>query len=446
MSSSLTTDLALALAASKTASLLAPSGVVSAGVSDLLAAATDVTAIANTANAVLADFLAPITDPIQVAFSQGQPYSGTFITSPTTTLVPLALTTPTTTASTSALSALTCEQISALEARIGSLIATDADLASAMASLFSEFSTIQTLAFSIALDLACPCGCDEFTAVTTATSTIVSYTYSIASITSTLTASAADGLSDFISAIASIYPNTLGIAGVAASVYTSNLGLSVSSSGSTIAGIPQNIAAGIYNDITTNAANLQPTLTPVAVTDYSYQQNLLNTTVALSIDNGLVDTFTGLMTSSMVTPVTTQVILNRLGSVAARGDTAMFLAMAQQLGTTNVPNAASLLATLTASANPTDQARSLPNIQFIAGGLPIVTNTNIKSLSGIASDLTAIQTALGLTTQNVFTQNTCDSVFCSQSLWNVNLMKAASPAVLSSLMDPTTVAMANMFN
>ena len=69
-------------AGKKVVNLLSPGGATGAAVSDILKAAGSVVQLVNTAEAALATFKTHTNDPITSAFSSGQPYGGTFITSP----------------------------------------------------------------------------------------------------------------------------------------------------------------------------------------------------------------------------------------------------------------------------------------------------------------------------------------------------------------------------
>lgn len=441
MSSSITSVITAAEKA-----LLSASGVVSATVGDILAAASDVQTIENTANSVLSAFVSAINDPIQTSFSQGQQYSGTFITAPTVQLTPLSLTTTALSTSTEALSQLSCAQIEALAARTGIDIISDTDLAEATAFLFNELSTIASLAFSIALDDSCICGCTAVTSTTTTTEDTTETTYTIPSITTTADQTTQTALASFISSTIGSFPNTPSFTAVATSVWVEGLSVSTDTSGSVISGVPQTLSNATYTDISTQTTALVPSSTPVTLIDYSTQQNLLNTTLALAIDNGLTETVTDLMGSSLVTPVSTQVIKNRLGSVAARGDTTMFNTLVNILGASNVANQQSLLSTLIGSLTPTDLTTDSNSTVFYAGGSVITTNTNQKTLAELIADVNTVLTTLDLTIEEVFSQNTCSSVFCSQSLLNIPLMLTANQTVLSSLFSSTTVQMANMFS
>lgn len=462
-------SLALTEANSKVKNLLSPSGAVGATVDDILTAASDVALVANTANAILSDFLSPTNDPIQTSFSNGQPYAGTFITAPTVLLTPLSLASQLVSSSTSALSLLACGQIEALAERVGFAILNDLGLAQAMSFLFNEVSTIANLAFSIALDVECICGCTEVTPFYYPAND-TSVTYAIPSITPNPNT---ENLSAFVSTISSSFPNTPAIGAIAESVWVDGYGVSVGTGGTPISGVPQNIDNGVYNDINNSVAGLIPGSNPVVLVDYSYQQNLLNTVLALAIDNGLIATITELLASDMATAVSIQVILNRLGSVAARGDTALFLALITALGATNIPNKTVLVSNLIASLQPTDLpsntssnglgtttgsissngtstagttgSSGIGSVIFMIGSTTINTSTNAKTLAELVSDINAILILLGLTIQEVFSQSTCDSVFCSQSLLNVKRMSAANQTVLEALMPPTTVQMAQMF-
>lgn len=438
--------LGLAEAASKVNQLLSPSGAIGSAVGDILDAASDVALIEETAIAALSNVQSFINDPIQVSFSNGQPYSGAFITAPTAQLMPMTLSPLTLAASTLALAALTCEEIAALAARVGFAILTDVDLALALAAQFEDLISILKSGFSINLLLECLCGCEDVESYSYPTLDNTQYYYIPACTTFIQDPNA---LTSFVSTISSSFPNTPGISGIATSVWVEGLGVACNADGTPIAGIPSDIDAGTYNDIANSLLGLAPSTTIATTVDYSHQQNLLNVTVALAIDNGLATIFTNLMTNGMVTLATTQVILNRLGSTAARGDTTMFLAMVTALGPANAPpDILALLAALIAGAkasNATNTNSTAPQ-KFYAGGVLITTNTNTQTVTQIVDNINAILTLLGLTIQQVFNQSTCNSIICSSSLWNVHAIQAVSGPVMEALIDPVTVKMAKMFS
>lgn len=439
MSASISNQISLSIASaqSRVSSLLSPSGIIGNAVSDILTVASDIASIENTANAALSSFISPTSDPIQSSFSRGQPYSGTFITSPTVNLIPISLIDQALSSSTIGVALLSAVQIAALVARTGIDIVNDVDLANAMASIFTEFSNNRQLAFSV--DLTNTQGFDTYNYTTP-----VDNSYYIPLLTESPNT---EDLIYFITSIAGMFSNTPGIEGVVASVWVDGLGISVTSNGTSAVDVPQNINNGLYTDITGSATGLIPTSTPIALVDYSYQQNLLNTTLALAIDNGLVSTVNDIMTSPLVTPVSYQIIKNRLQSVVLRGDTSMTIALINQLGPTNVPDPKQLISTLMQYLFPNDVLNSKSSTTvFYANNTKITTNVSSKSLAELIADITSILTTLGITIEQVFSQNTCNSIFCSQSLLNVPMMKSANQQVIEALFTKSTVQMANMFH
>lgn len=456
----------------RNAGLLAPIGAATAAVGDILAAAqSTVATIANTANAALANFLAPINDPVALTFSAGQPYAGAFITTPTFTQIAPLNFSASLSFSTQALALMSPFQIAALEINTGITIVTDANLAAAFGMMFSNVTANFTLGFSINLGVS---------AMITPIPAYIGigtedFTYAMMPFTPFADQLA---LGVFVSSIALSFPNVIGIEGVAASVWVGTLGVSVGAQGSFVSGIPPQLAPQVYTDINT-AANTMVPQTPVALVDYSYQQNYLNTVVALAIDNGLTTTFTSLLTSSMVTPVTWQVIKNRLPSVAWRGDALMLNTMVTALGVANVPYPTQLMSTLLTHTKPTDavsQTTTDPGVGNLAGGgkiavtplttvtpltggtaptavipkIPIVTVggvtlTTTTTPQTTAQTLTAINsllTTLNLTANTIFTQNTCTGVMCSQPILNASLIAASASGIAASLLATNTVALA----
>ena len=471
------------------ANLLAPSAATSAAVSDILSAAGDVVQIVNTANAVLSTFTSAINDPITSAFSTGQPYGGTFITTPTITqILPVnfdqALRT-----STQALSQISPPQITALSAQTGTMITNDADLATAMGISFSNTTNTFKIPFSSNLSDS-----STITPYTTA-STIIPQTIVIPPITAQPNISM---LSSFVSSVAPSFPNTPGIAGVASSVWVDHLGSATSNTGTPVTGVPSSISTGVYSDITSMASQ-HVALTPTSVVDYSDQQNTFNTTVALAIDNGLVSVLSDLLSSSMVTDETRQVMINRLDSVSRRGDVTMLNYMVTYLNSyTTIPNDESLVATTMSNLRPSDETKmtSPQNTSFynsalgttnsgyytgVAGGLstfptpvspmaqsgvtstspiasvpdplpivtasgiPITTTTTPLTASQLTNQISTLLTTLGRTPQQIFSQNTGGSVFNGQPLLNASLIRQSNQTVTQSLLDPTTTQMAMMF-
>ena len=421
-------------AGGRVANLLSPGGATSAAVGDILAAAGEVVSLINTVDSALATFTSPINDPIGSSFSSGQPYGGTFITSPTVTQLTPVNFNQTSSSSTQNLSQLSSAQQAALSARTGVTLTTDADLATAMATLFSQTQANAKLAFSIDL---------------TDTSAIVPPTTTTNTPTSTVTIPPltrqpdVNALSNFISQVVGSFPNTPGIAGVAASIWVDGLGVSVDSTGAPITGIPSGISSGIYADITGSASGMTGA-TPVTIVDYSQQQNQFNLVVALAIDNGLIGTFTSLLGTSMTNSATTQVIKNRLSSVAQRGDAAMLSAMFTALGVNNIPSAVTLITSLLTSLNPSDQSGgALPTIT--ASGIPLTTTTTPITTTALIAFINAMLALVGTTIQAICSQNTCNSVFCSQTLLNAPMIRAINRKVITELLGSTVVEMAYMF-
>ena len=435
MSDSLGVTIAGTAAGARIQALLSSSGAVGSTVTDILTAAEDVAAIADTANASLSTFQAAISDPIQVSFNNGQQYAGSFITAPTASLIPLEITEQALASSTIGVALLSAAQIAALVVRTGISIVNDVDLAQAMAALFNEHTSNLQIGFSINLFDS-----SAFTNYNYTPAYNNSYTIIPLSPNPSI-----ESLTYFTGQVSGYFPNTPNIGGVIASIWVDGLGISVSATGAEISGIPGSVDPNLYADITGNAVNFGAP-TPTITVDYSYQQNYFNTVIALSIDNGLSTTFTGLMSNPLVNDTTRQVIKNRLPAAALRGDTGMVLAMIQALGATDVPNKTSLLASIITGANPSDAPSTIANpITFYAGGSQITTTTAQKTLADTTTDLNAIATTLGVTAQDAFTQNTCDSILCNQSLLNVAMVKAANQKVLNQLFSPTIIAMANLF-
>lgn len=435
MSDSLGITITGTAAGARIQALLSSSGAVGSTVTDILTAAEDVAAIADTANAALSTFQAAVSDPIQISFNAGQQYAGSFITAPTAALIPLEIAEQALASSTIGVALLSAAQIAALVVRTGITIVNDVDLARAMTALFQEHSTNLQIGFSINL-------------YDSSAFTNYSYVPSVNNIYTIIPLSPSPNivsLTFFTGQVSGFFPNTPNIGGVIASVWVDGLGISVSSTGTDLVGIPGSVDPNLYADITGNATSFGAP-TPTVTVDYSYQQNYFNTVIALSIDNGLSTTFTGLMSNALVNDTTRQVIKNRLPAVALRGDTGMLIAMIQALGTTNVPNKTALLASIISSANPSDVPSTNTNpVVFYAGGSQITTTASQKTLADTITDLNTIATTLGVTAQEAFTQNTCDSILCSQSLLNVAMVKAANQKVLNQLFSPTIIAMANLF-
>ena len=411
------------------ANLLAPSAATSAAVSDILAAAGEVVSLVNTANAALSTFAAAINDPITTSFSNGQPYGGTFITSPTVTQITPVNFNQILSSSTQTLAQISAEQIAALSAQTGVIINTDADLAAAMAVVFANTAAEFKLSFSINLS------------DTAAITPLVHVPISVSRVVSIPPLTAKPNiaaLSNFITTIASSFPNTPGIAGVAASIWVDNLGVAVNVFGASAIGVPPKIDRGVYGDISGVAGGITDTV-PISLVDYSFQQNQFNLTVALAIDHGMTTTLMSLLGSSLVTPATYQAIKNRLSSVASRGDAAMLSAMFIVLGVNNIPNPLAILTTLISSLGSNNQT------VFAASGITISTTTNNLTTGQIISYITTMLTLTGLTANDIFQQSTCDSVLCSQSLFNVELIKGSDAAIVAGLLDDITIKMASMF-
>ena len=421
----------------RVANLLTPGGAVNAAVNDILSAAGGVISLVNTANSALSSFArVAINDPITTSYSTGQPYGGTFITSPTTALMTQVDFNQSLISSTQALSQLSLAQQIALSAQTGTVLNNDADLSAALAVQFSSYQSNLKLSFSINLSNDI-----NFVPITVpSTTTTSSYVY-ITPLTYSPNISA---LSDFVTQVSISFPNVPGIAGVAASIWVDGLGVSVSSSGTPLTGIPSNIDNGIYGDIT-NSANKIVSLPTVNVVDYSYQQNQFNLLTALAIDNGLSSTLTSLLGSSLVNNATTQVIKNRLESVARRGDANMLLTMTTILGVNNTPNLLDLLTYLLFSLNPSDQTNSNIIPSIIASGIPITTTSSVLTTAQLIYCINSLFTLLGITINDICNQNTCDSIFCSQHILNVSIMKKINKTILTELLDSDTVNMAYMF-
>lgn len=423
-------------AGGRVANLLSPSGATNAAVKDILAAAGDVVSLVNTANAVLSTFTSPINDPIGSTFSQGQPYGGTFITSPTITQLTPVDFSSLASASTQVLSLLSLAQQAALSAQTGITLTTDADLAAAMALQFSQIQSNYKLSFSINLA--------DDSAITPAVSSDTTTPTTTVAIQPLTLQPNVTALSNFVSQISGSFPNTPGVAGVAASIWVDGLGVSVSPTGSPISGVPSGIDSGVYSDITNASSGI--TSTPsISVVDYSYQQNQFNFVVALAIDNGLTETLSSLLTTSMKTPATTQVIKNRLQSVAQRGDAAMLNSMLTSLGTNNIPNPIALMTTLLLNLNPSDQTTNTTPLNITASGIQLTTTTTPMTTSELLSYIEAMLALVGTTINDICTQNTCNDVFCGQRLLNVSMIKGINKQIIEELLDTATVEMAYMF-
>jgi hypothetical protein len=451
------------------ANMLSPGGAVGAAVGDILAAAGQIVPFINTVDAALATFTSPRNDPIAASFSSGQPYGGTFITSPTVTqLTPVDFSQLQST-STQLLSQLSPAQQAALSAQTGVVLTSDADLAIAMAAQFDWAQTNLKLAFSIdltdteAITPAAPVTATTTTSmtangstVTTATSTISGGIAAVGGLTTTrattvtvppLTANPnVAAMSAFAVDMVGSFPNTPGLAGVVASVWVDGLGVSVSSTGIALSGVPSDIAGGIYTDITNAAAGMVPAAVPVTIVDYSTQQNRFNVLVALAIDHGLSSTLATLMTADLVTPASRQVIKNRLVSVAQRGDAAMLSTLCTALGANNIPGAAMLLTTLLTNLQPSDQAAAISSLTITASGIALSTTGASLTTAQLVTYIEGLLALAGLTIEAICCQSTCNSTFCSQSLLNVSLIKRMNPAVIEALLDPMTVQMAMMFD
>lgn len=416
--------------------MLTPGGAARSSVGDILAAATNVVQFVNTANAALSNFRTFTNDPITTSFSTGQPYPGAFITSPTVTQLTPVNFSQLLSATTQTLSQLSAAQQAAITGRTGVILTTDADLATAMASMFNQLQSNSTLAFSV--DLA---NTTSFVPITPQIVTTPT-TISIPPLTMSPDMVA---LSNFVSSISASFPNTPGIEGVAASVWVGNLGVSVSDTGVPYAGVPSSISSGLYNDITTLAGTFAPSTTPITIVDYSFQQNQFNVLVAAAIDNGLSSTLSTLMATPLATTVTTQVIKNRLSSVALRGDASMLSVLFTTLGVNDIPNAHSLLAMLLGNLQPSDQVSGKSTPKVTASGIPLTTTTTSMTTAQMIVTIQAMLTQTGVTIQQICSQNTCNSVFCSQNLLNIPLIKSINTKVIEALLDTTTVQMALMF-
>ncbi len=494
MSASISTQLAAIEAAARNSNLLSPAGAIGAAVGDVLAAAANIPALINTANAALSTFALPTNDPLTTAFSTGQPYGGAFITSPTITQMTPVDFSSILTASTSALAQLLPAQIAALAVQTGITIATDADLALAMAAVFVNVQRNLQLAFETDISLVGNINgtsntqaeliADVIPGVTTqqlsftnsagnpvvATVPIsggsvgsltltgvgaVPSSYTTVAIPPLTLAPNLTALALFITSLLPSFPNIPGLPGVAASVWVDNLGVSVDSTGAAINGVPPMIPVGVLTDIATNATAVAA-VTPPAPTNYAQTQNYFNTVVALAIDNGVVSMLPTLLASASTTATTRQVVQNRLPSVAQRGDSAMLSTLIGILGATAVASPLALMTTLITHANtPTTSSAALTTangivvpgggVLTLASGMPIGTNMTQVADNVLANTITTLLATLGLTNQVIFIQNTCDSVMCGLNLINVALVTKAHPASAVALLDSTTVAMAGMF-
>lgn len=423
----------------QTANLLTPVAATSAAVSDILAAAGEVVRIGDTTNAALANFNARVNDPITTSFSTGQPYGGAFITASTVSQITPVNFDRSLSSSTQTLSRVPPAQARALSARTDVVITSDADLATAMAVVFANTAAEFKQAFSIDLtdDAA-------ITPVRPGASSPGVGPVVVAIPPVTLHPDLAE-LSAFVSQVATSFGNVEGLAGVVASVWVGGLGMSVNVFGASVTGIPKTINRGIYGDIVRSANDITQTA-PIDIVDYGFQQNRFNLTVALAIDHGLTGTLTSLMTSSLVSPVTHQVITNRLASVASRGDAAMLATMFTLLGVTAIPDPESLLTILLGSLRPSDRETAAPPPVTVASGITIATTANPLTTAQLLSHITTMLTTASIPAPEIFHRNTCDSILCSQPLVNVRLVGKTPPDILATLLDPTTVRMARMFD
>jgi len=425
------------VAGARVVSLLSPGGATNAAVGDILAAAGSAIQFVNTANAALSILTTPIKDPIGTSFSTGQPYGGTFITSPTVTQLTPVNFSQSLNATTQALSLLSLAQQVALAAQTGITLLTDADLAIAMAVVFSQTQANFKLAFSIDLTNSA-----SFTPIPYATIPIVDTTITILPLTASPDMTA---LSDFITQVAISFPNVVGIAGVAASIWVGGLGVAVDASGVDILGIPSTISTGSYGDIITAAGGLVSGLAPVTIVDYSFQQNQFNLVTALAIDHGLSGTLTSLMGSSMVTDVTRQVIKNRLASVSQRGDALTLSVMFTILGVNNIPDAPGILTNLLTNLQPSDQTTTGKSPTVVSSGIVLATATPTYTTSQLITYINSMLTQIGTTINTLCSQNTCNSIFCSLPLLNVAMMRKINQTILTELLSSSVVEMAYMF-
>jgi hypothetical protein len=421
------------------ANLLSPGGATSAAVSDILAAATSAISLVNTANAALSNFTSPTSDPIAASFSTGQPFAGTFITSPQVTQITPINFSQALSSSTQALSQLSTAQQSALSAQTGVTLTTDADLATAMASVFSQAQSNFQMAFSINLNTAV---ITPIPSPTPASAIPLAITIPPLTMAPNIT-----NLTAFVAQVTGSFPNTPGIAGVAASIWIDGLGVSVSGTGIPVSGVPAMISSGVLGDISTAVSGILPDTTPITVVDFSFQQNQFNLLVGLAIDHGLTTTVSGLMTSPLVTPSTFQVIKNRLLSVAQRGDTAMLATLFTILGRTDIPSPISLLITVLSNLRPNDQpmnaTATAPSVT--ASGIAIMTTSNALTTSQIVTDVNTMLTLLGITIQTICSQNTCNRIIPGQTLINVPLLQQFNRLVLEALLGIPTVQLALIF-
>lgn len=440
VSSNLTSSEQTALSAlaigARTVSLLSPGGATNAAVSDILSAAGSVVQFINTANAVLTTLTSPSNDPIAASFSTGQPYGGTFITSPTVTQLTPVDFSQSLNSSTQSLSQLSPAQQTALSAQTGVTLNTDADLATAMAAVFSQAQANFKLAFTVDLK--------DTSAITPVAAAAVAPTATTVAIPPLELNPNMAALSNFVTRIAPSFSNIPGIEGVAASVWTDGLGISVGSNGSAISGIPNNLASGPYGDISSAAGTLTGT-TPVAVVDYSFQQNQFNVVAALAIDHGLTNTLSTLMSTPLVNKATTRVITNRLASVAQRGDAAMLNTLFGILGLSGLPNIETLLTNLLYNLRPSDQTNTIPMPTITASGVTLDTASNSLTTAQLLSLINIMLLLAGSTIQQICSQNTCNSVLCSLNPINIAVIKSINRQVITALLDVPTVSMAYMF-
>lgn len=481
---------------SQISSILAPSGVNNMNVGSILSAATNIGPISNTVNAGLSTFMGSVNDPIQKAFSTGQKYAGTFITSATAVLTPLLTDLDKLFSSTIGVALLSVEQLAALVERFLIDIFTDVDLTKALVALFEEYTGNRSAGWGTDLN-----NTDSFNPYTYPT--ITSTTYPISSITYNPNPTS---LINFINQYAGNYPNTRNIGGIISSVWSDGLGTSVNSDGTPIPGISSELSPGVWSDVISNANTFSPS-TPITQNpiNYSNISNNFNTTTAIALDNGLTGVLPNLLSSPSVNENTINVIQNRIPSIANRGDTGLIAWTVSTLGPSQIPNPQQVISGVVSNATPSDVVSSIPSpsvvstintltngqivngsvtnnnntnsttsynrvvfgnpanyttstnsevnttyqnkvpVVYQAGGSPIDTTVPNTTLAQIINNITIITTTLGITVPQAFSQNTCNSVMCNTNLINVSLVKLADPTVLAAVMDPTTVQMAYMF-
>lgn len=419
----------------RVANLLAPGGAVGAAVGDILSAAGDVVKLVNTVDTTLASFTSSLNDPIKNLFSKVQPYAGTFITSPTVAQLTRIDFSQLLSSTTNAISNIASGQLSALAGRTGISINTDADLSTAMGTLFTQTTDNLKAAFSVNLS-------DITSIIPTSVTSTLSQIVSIPPLTEVPDI---NQLSSFVSQVSKSFPNISGIEGVAASIWSNGLGNAVDTTGNSIPGIPSNIDRGVLSDITGSISNITGTTLP-STTDYAFQQNKFNLTTALSVDNGLSGSLSTLLSSGNGTDETTQVIKNRLDSVAQRGDASMLGTMFTSLGQNDIPDATSHITTLLQNVAPVDYMNTTTPPTIVASGIPITTTVTPQKSTDILNSVNTLCELGGTTINNICTQNTGNNItFGGQSLLNAPLMKSMNRGILSSLTDPTVVNMAHMF-